>query len=103
MSEALRARCLEFYQMAQRRGIRRQGSPVDDLMAFVKTELAPTVRTDRVITILSKHYLMGVHCNHENKTDRAQCFCTVWRGPEMPSVGDAVASWIDHIVQELHS
>jgi hypothetical protein len=61
------------------------------------------ITVDKVISVLSKHYLMGVHCDHENGTDRPQCYCTVWRGPEMPSVAAAVAAWIDHVVQELHS
>lgn len=34
----LRDRCKKFYQKAQQGGILRQGSPVDDLMAFVMSE-----------------------------------------------------------------
>lgn len=34
----LRDRCKEFFQKAQRDAILRQGSPVDDLMAFVQSE-----------------------------------------------------------------
>jgi hypothetical protein len=35
----LRDRCKEFYQSAQRRAITRTGSPVDDLMGFVLSEI----------------------------------------------------------------
>ena len=34
----LRDRCKEFYQRMQRDAMLRQGSPVDDLMAFVMSE-----------------------------------------------------------------
>lgn len=34
----LRARCQEFYQSMRRNAMLRQGSPVDDLMAFVIAE-----------------------------------------------------------------
>lgn len=35
----LRDRCKEFYQKAQQDAMLRQGSPVDDLMAFVLSEI----------------------------------------------------------------
>ncbi len=38
----LRDRCKEFYQKAQRDAMMRQGSPVDDLMAFVMAEQGRT-------------------------------------------------------------
>lgn len=34
----LRARCVEYISVAQRKAITRTGSPVDDLMAFVQSE-----------------------------------------------------------------
>ena len=34
----LRDRCKQFYQQAQTNAMLRQGSPVDDLMAFVMSE-----------------------------------------------------------------
>lgn len=34
----LRDRCKQFYQKAQQDAMLRQGSPVDDLMAFVMSE-----------------------------------------------------------------
>lgn len=34
----LRARCIEFINTAQRNAVMRQGSPVDELMAFVVAE-----------------------------------------------------------------
>lgn len=59
------------------------------------------VKRDDVILALRKHYLMGIHCDHEKGTDRAQCYCTVWRGDEMPNVQAAVDSWILHVNEQL--
>lgn len=39
---SLRERCKRFYQKAQRDAMLRQGSPVDDLMAFVMSEQGRT-------------------------------------------------------------
>ncbi len=39
---SLRDRCKEFYSQMQRNGMLRQGSPVDDLMAFVIAEKGRT-------------------------------------------------------------
>lgn len=38
----LRDRCKEMYQQMGRNGMLRQGSPVDDLMAFVQAEIGRT-------------------------------------------------------------
>lgn len=38
----LRDRCKEMYQQMSRNAMLRQGSPVDDLMAFVQAELGRT-------------------------------------------------------------
>lgn len=42
MSDKLRDRCKAMYQQMQRDAILRQGSPVDDLMAFVLAEVGRT-------------------------------------------------------------
>lgn len=42
MSDPLRERCKEFLAGAQRDAIMRQGSPVDDLLAFVLSERGRT-------------------------------------------------------------
>lgn len=39
---SLRDRCKEMCSQMQRNGILRQGSPVDDLMAFVQSEIGRT-------------------------------------------------------------
>jgi hypothetical protein len=36
---SLRDRCKEFYQQQRRDAMLRQGSPVDDIVAFVTTEI----------------------------------------------------------------
>lgn len=47
---------------------------------------------------LREHYLTGIHCDHERKTDRASCSCSIWRGEEKPSIDAAVKDWIEHAV-----
>jgi len=41
-SASFRDRCKDFYQSMQRNAMLRQGSPVDDLMAFVMSEQGRT-------------------------------------------------------------
>ncbi len=48
---------------------------------------------------LRKHYLAGIECDHEAKTDQASCACSMVRFPVLPSVGAAVESWIDHVLE----
>ncbi len=42
----LRDRCKEFYQRMQRDAMLRQGSPVDDLVGFVTTEIGRAADDD---------------------------------------------------------
>ena len=49
---------------------------------------------------MANHWLVAVHCNHEDKTDRAQCSCGEWRGKEMASVGEAVQDYCDHLLEQ---
>lgn len=45
---------------------------------------------------LREHWLTGIHCDHERKTDRASCSCSIWRGEEKPSIDAAVQDWVEH-------
>jgi hypothetical protein len=56
---------------------------------------------DKLRGVLQQHWLTGIHCDHESKTDVATCFCTVWRSDPMPNVGAAVNAWIDHVFEQL--
>lgn len=42
MRDTLRERCAEFYQTLGRNAMLRQGSPIDDIMAFVIAETGRT-------------------------------------------------------------
>jgi hypothetical protein len=48
--------------------------------------------------VLREHWLTGIVCDHEAKTDRATCSCSVWRCEPLPSVGAAVDAWINHVL-----
>ena len=60
----LRDRCKEMCSQMQRNGMLRQGSPVDDLMAFVQAELGRTA-DDRLENTCSLILYFG------NEEDRA--------------------------------
>lgn len=49
--------------------------------------------------VLREHWLTGIHCDHEAKTDVATCYCSVWRSEPMPSVSAAVDAWIEHVAE----
>lgn len=49
---------------------------------------------------LQKHWLTGVDCNHEEKTDVARCWCSFWTGTPQPTVILAVMEWVDHVMDE---
>ena len=51
--------------------------------------------------VLTDHYLAGIECDHEAKTDKASCACSMVALPVCPSVGAAVQSWIDHVLSVL--
>jgi len=48
---------------------------------------------------LKEHWLTGVECDHEAKTDTATCYCSVWRSKPMPNIPAAVGEWIEHVKQ----
>ena len=47
---------------------------------------------------LREHWITGIVCDHEAKTDRATCSCSRWRCDPLPNVGAAVNAWIDHVL-----
>ena len=62
MTDLLRDRCKEFYQAAQRRAITRTGSPVDDLMAFVLSEIGRAADMKLEGTMLIRLAHTGARC-----------------------------------------
>jgi hypothetical protein len=52
----------------------------------------------RLQAVLRGHWLTGIVCDHETKTDRATCWCTTWQCEPQPSVGAAVERWIEHVL-----
>jgi len=51
--------------------------------------------------VLREHWLTGIHCDHDAKTDVATCYCTVWRSAPASNVSVAVDAWIDHVIEQL--
>lgn len=56
---------------------------------------------DRFRFALRSHWLTHIECDHEAKTDRPVCSCSLWRGPVKPNVGEAVEAWIDHVTDQV--
>lgn len=61
------------------------------------SDLTQSTRPD-LRTLLAAHYLAGIECDHEAKTDKASCACSMVALPVCSSVGAAVQSWIDHVL-----
>lgn len=53
---------------------------------------------ERMRAALREHWITGVVYDHDAKTDRATCACSLWRCEPMPSVGAAVDAWISHVL-----
>ena len=53
----------------------------------------------RLRDTLADHYLVGVECHHESGTDTAHCYCAFWCSGARPSHGEAVAAWVDHVME----
>lgn len=66
-AEALRERCKEFYQKAQRQAILRVGSPIDALVVFIQSEIA-ILRAERD-TVIEAFEISNI----ENKLMRQVC------------------------------
>jgi len=58
--------------------------------------------TEQLRRVLREHWLVSVNCDHDKKTDRAQCSCSLVAFPERPSVGAAVSDWIDHVIEQVN-
>lgn len=50
---------------------------------------------------LAWHFLTGIECDHDAKTDVATCACALWRSEPQPSVGAAVERWAEHVADFL--
>lgn len=51
--------------------------------------------------VLSEHWLAGIACDHETRTDAAACACSQWRSPVVETPRAAAHAWIDHVVDQL--
>lgn len=58
---------------------------------------------DKIESVLRDHWLVSVNCDHEKKTDRAQCACSLIQFQERPSVQDAVNDWVEHVMIEMRN
>lgn len=56
---------------------------------------------ERWIKVLREHWLAGIDCNHEQRTDTARCSCSLIAFPPQTSVGLAVETWIQHIQSKV--
>ncbi|SRR5229473_1344769 len=91
-------------RVKQWRGIaRRVDSPLfnaysqcaDELEADI-AEMGVGVSNVGILSLLNEHWLFGIECNHEAKTDQSICSCGL-KSPERESVGAAVQDWIKHL------
>lgn len=51
----------------------------------------------RLVAALEVHWLAGIDCDHETKTDTARCACSRFAGTPQPSIGAAVRQWLLHV------
>jgi hypothetical protein len=49
-------------------------------------------------TILFDHALVEIQCDHDAKTDRPICACSLIELGWYPTVGQARQAWVDHVV-----
>lgn len=59
--------------------------------------LSPAYTAD----ILREHYVIEIRCDHDAKRDKVFCNCSLVDLGWHDSVGDAVASWVSHVIDEL--
>lgn len=62
---------------------------------------ARLVEVHRVRSVLREHFLAGIVCDHEERTDAAACNCSQWRSPQVESPVAAAHCWIDHFIDVL--
>lgn len=72
----------------------------DTAAAHLEREVEDRMRA-RFRKALKQHWLTGVICNHDDKTDVATCFCSRWRSADAHNVGSAVSDWIDHVLEHV--
>lgn len=70
-----------------------------ELMELVK-HMEPKVQP-RLEAVLRAHWLASIQCDPIAKTDTANCSCSMVQLPTMPSIGEAVETWIAHILEQL--
>jgi hypothetical protein len=56
---------------------------------------------DAMLETLADHWLAGIDCDHEAKTDTPRCACCSLAFPAYPNVGAAVRAWLAHVA-EVH-
>lgn len=78
--------------------LRQQGGEAN--IAFEANGVA-WINRERLIAVLKEHWLTHIKCDHESKTDKAFCACSEMGGEECNSVGGAVQTWIDHVLEQL--
>lgn len=59
------------------------------------------VSLDTVRETLRKHWLTGIVCDHEERTDAAACYCCIWRSAAEKSPVAAAHAWIEHVIQQM--
>ena len=73
------------------------GDPTDVIAPFGASMIEET----RLRDILKQHYLYEIHCNHETKTDNPRCACSLVYLGDHPTMGDAAAAWVDHVLEMM--
>ena len=51
--------------------------------------------------VLREHFPIEVRCDHEAGQDKVFCNCSMVDLGWHSSVGDAVASWVGHVIEEM--
>jgi hypothetical protein len=74
---------------------------LEDQMNRTQLERGLSVSLAKIRGALREHWLTGIHCDHEAKTDKASCYCAIWASAPLPNVGSAVEAWIDHFISTL--
>lgn len=59
--------------------------------------LVQTINRETIITVLMAHFPIELRCDEEAHTDECICACGSYTAPKMPSIGQAVRSWAEHV------
>lgn len=57
---------------------------------------SPVADNRAIVPLLMGHWLTAVECDHATNTDKACCWCG-WASDSLPTVGDAVCAWAEHV------